>query len=102
MNDNIKFLGNIKQEFKWAIFWNKYRSEATTKPKNNNLDYLIDPICRNINRLFVLLFENGNNDCMRDSFDKYYMPLVEIKDFIVLIGSKPSFDKPVKIKQETH
>ena len=52
--------------------------------------------------MFVLLFENGNNDRMRDSFDKYYMPLVEIKDFIALIDSKPFFDKPVKSKQETH
>ena len=39
---------------------------------------------------------------MTDSFDKYYMLLVEIKDFIVLIDSKPFFDKPVKSKQETH
>ena len=52
--------------------------------------------------MFVLLFENGNNDHMTDSFDKYYMLLVEIKDFIVLIDSKPFFDKPVKSKQETH
>ena len=52
--------------------------------------------------MFVLLFENGNNDRMTDSFDKYYMLLVEIKDFIVLIDSKPFFDKPVKSKQETH
>ena len=54
INDNIKFLENIKQRFKRIISWNKYRSEITTQPKNNNLDYLIDPTFRNINRLFVL------------------------------------------------
>ena len=54
INDNIKFLENIKQGFKRTISWNKYRSEITTYPKNNNLDYLIDPTFRNINRLFVL------------------------------------------------
>ena len=32
INDNIKFLGNIKQGFKRTILWNKYRSEK----KNNN------------------------------------------------------------------
>ena len=53
INDNIKFLENIKQEFKRTIFWNKYRSEITIQPKNNNLDYLIHPTFRNINRLFV-------------------------------------------------
>ena len=41
---------------------------------------MIDPVFRNINRLFVLSFKNGNNDSKRDSFDAYYILLVEIKD----------------------
>ena len=88
INNNINFLENIKQGFKRTISWNKYRSEITTQPKNNNLDYLIDPTFRNINRLFVLLFKNGNDDPTRDSFDKHYMPLEEIKNFNVLIDNK--------------
>ena len=43
INDNIKFVENIKQGFKKTISWNKYRSEITTQSKDNNLDYLIDP-----------------------------------------------------------
>ena len=42
------------------------------------------------------LFKNGHNDTTRDSFNKYRMPLVEIKDFHVLIDKKPLFDQPVK------
>ena len=94
INDNIKFLENIKQGFKRTVSWNKYRSEIVTQPKNNNLDYLIDPTFRNINRLFVLLLKNGSNDPTRDSFEKYYMPPVEIIDFNALIDSKPFFDQP--------
>ena len=30
INDNIKFIENIKQGFKRTIYWNKYRSEITT------------------------------------------------------------------------
>ena len=33
INDNIKFLENIKQRFKRAISWNDYRFEITTQPK---------------------------------------------------------------------
>ena len=33
---------------------------------------------------------------MGDSFNKYYMPLVEIKDFNALIENKPFFDQSVK------
>ena len=62
IDDNIKFLENIKQGFKRTVSWNKYRSEITTQTKNNNLDYLIDQTFRNINRLFVLSFKNGNDE----------------------------------------
>ena len=102
INDNIKFLENIKQGFKRTISWSKYRSEITAQTKNNSLDYVIDPTFRNINRLFVLSFKNGNDDPTRNSFDEYYMPLVEIKYFNALIDNKPFFDQLVKSKQEAY
>ena len=96
IKNNIKFLENIKKGFKTTISWNKYISEITTEPKNNNLDYLIDAKFRNINRLFLLSFKNGDNDRTRGSFDKYYMPLVKTKDFNALIDNDPFFELPVK------
>ena len=48
------------------------------------------------------MWKNGNNGSMRDSFDKYYMPFVEIKDFNALIDNKLFFDQPVKSKQEAY
>ena len=95
INSIIKFLENIKQGLKRTISSTNYRYEITTQTKNNNLDHLIDPTFRNINRLFVLSFKNGNDDPARDSFDEYYMPLVEIKDFNALIDNTPFFDQPV-------
>ena len=47
----------------------------------------------NINRLFILPLRNGDNDPTRDSFEKYDMPFVEIKDFNALIDNKPFFDQ---------
>ena len=85
-----------------TISSNKYRSEITAQPKNNNLDYLVDPTFRNIYRLFVLSFKNGNNDPTRNYFDKYYMPLVKIKDFNALIDNEPFFDQLVKNQQEAY
>ena len=102
VNDNIKFLENIKQGFKITISWNEYRSEITTQTQNINFYYLIDPTFRNINKLLALSFTNGNGDPMRDSFDGYCMPLVEIKYFNALIDNKPFFDQSVKNKQEAY
>ena len=102
INDNIKFLENIKQILKRTKSWNNYRSEIATQTKNNNLDYLTDPTFRNINRLFVIPFRNGSNYPARDSFNKYYMPFIEIKDFNALIDDKPFIDQPVKKQQQVY
>ena len=100
INDNIKFLENIKQGFKRTIPWNKYRSETATQPKNSNLDYPIDPTFTNNNRLFIFSFKNSNRDTTKDSFDEYYMSLVVIKDFNALIDNKPFFNQSVKINKK--
>ena len=55
-----------------------------------------------MNRLIVLSFKNGNDYPTRHSFDRYYMIVVEIKDFNALIDNKPFFDQPVKNKQESY
>ena len=60
---------------------------------------MIHQTFRNINRLFALSSNNGDDDRTRHSFDKNYMPLVDIKDFYALIDNKPFFEQPVKNKQ---
>ena len=64
------------------------------------MDYLIDPTLSNINKLFVLSFKNSNGDPRGVSFERCYMLLVEIKDFIALVHNKPFFDQQVINRQE--
>ena len=99
---DIKLLEQLKSGFKKAIKWNKYRSQITAQPQNNNLTYLIDPTFTNINRLFVLLFTRDNAGDNRGSFSDYYLPNFEIKDFNVLMDGKSFFDLPVKIEEEAY
>ena len=70
--NDIKFLEQLKSGFKRTIKWNKYRSQMTIQPRNNN------------------------------SFSHYYVPNVEIKDFNVLIDGKSFFDLPVKNQEEAY
>ena len=69
----------------------------TNRTKTNNLNYLIDPTFSEVNRLFVLSFENEGD---RTSYFKYYTPNVKIKDFNVVIDGNSFFDVPVKNKEE--
>ena len=50
--------------------------------------------------MFVFSFKNGNDDSMRDSFHKYYILLVEMKDFNASIDNKRFIDQTVKNKKE--
>ena len=70
----------IKLGFKRTIIRNKYRSQITIQPQNNNSIYLINPTFTNVNRLFALPFqriagENNTTKDYRDSFSYYYVPI---------------------------
>ena len=99
--NDIKLLEQLKSGFRRTIKWNKYRLQMTIQPQNNNLNYLIDPMFTNVNRLFVLSFQritgqNNTTKDYRDPFSHYYVPNIRIKDFNVLIDRKSFFDLPVK------
>ena len=95
-NDN-KLLEQLKSGFRITIKWNKYMSQMSNQDKNN-LNYLNDPTFSNVNRLFVLSFENEDD---RTSYYKYYMPSVEIKDYNVLIDGNAFFELAIKNIEET-
>ena len=98
-NDEIKLLTNLKSGFTREIRWNKYRSQISTGAANDNLNILIDPTFTNVNRLFVLAYQNAEN---RSWFSKFYFPRVMIKDFNVIINKLAFFDLPIKTEEEAY
>ena len=63
-----KTLRTVKNRIWKNYKMNKYRSQMTIQPQNNNLNYLIDPTFTNVNRLFVLSFQRiaGENNTAKD------------------------------------
>ena len=74
----------------------------TIQTKNNNLNYLIDPIFTSVNRLFVLSFPRNNNAESRYYFSNYYVPKVKVNDFNVLIDDNSFFHLSVKNDEEVY
>ena len=99
---DTKLSEQLKLGFRRTIKWNKYRSQMTIQPQNNNLNYLIDPKFTNVNRIFVLSFARNILGDKRDSFSHYYAPNVKIEDFNVLTGRRCFFDLPVKNEEEAY
>ena len=99
-DDEIKLLTNLKSGFTREIIWNKYRSQMTTEAINNNLNILIDPKFTNFNRLFVLAYGQDNND--RQSFSRFYLPNVMVKDYNVITDKLAFFALPIKTEEEAY
>ena len=97
-DDEIKLLTNLKSGFTREIIWNKYRSQMTTEAINNNLNILIHPTFTNVNRLFVLAYGQDNND--RQSFSRFYLPNIMVKDYNVIVDKLVFFDLPIKTEEE--
>ena len=92
--DNAKLLPQIKSGFKRTINWNKYQSKPELLAQNPNLNHLVEPNFQEVNRLFVLAFENNTQ---RTSNKRYYLPNVEVKNYNVTIDGKNFFDQPIKM-----
>ena len=56
---------------------------------NQYLDYSIDPNFQGVNRLFVLSFEDEEQ---QTSYKRYYLPTAEIKNYNVMIHGQHFFD----------
>ena len=98
-DDEIKLLTYLKLGFKREIIWNKYRSQMTTEAVNRNLNILIDLTFTNVNRLFVLAYQNADD---RQSFSQFYLPNVMVKDYNVIMDKLAFFDLPIKTEEEAY
>ena len=97
--DNAKLLTQLKSGFKRTIIWNKYLSKPELLAWNSNLNHLVEPSFQEMNRLFVLAFEN---DRYRTSNKRCNLPDVEIKDYNVMINGKNFLDQPIKNDKMTY
>ena len=97
--ENIKFFQQLKSCFKRVINWNKYLLKPELLAQKTNLNHLVEPSFQEINRVFVLAFENDND---RTSDDEYYLSTVEIKDYNIVINDENFFDQPIRNNKVTY
>ena len=103
--DNVKLLKQLESGFNKEINWNKYHPKFKKKktfPNNWYLNYIIDLSFQEVNRLFVLPFENEliEKDTLNisqiSSQISSYLPTEEIKDYNVITDGRNFFDQPIK------
>ena len=97
--DNVKLIDQLKSDFKRTINWNKYQSKASIQTQTQYSDFLIDPSFQEVNRLFLLSFEDNVH---QTSYNRHFFPTAEIKDNNVTVDEKNFFDQPVKNDKRTY
>ena len=69
--------------------------ETKEADTDNLRRFSLDASFQGVNRLFVLVFNNTNNDANkveRDSHRKYFLPRVNINNYNVLINGRNVYD----------
>ena len=97
--DNATLLPQSKSGFKRTINWNKYLAKPELLAQNPNLNHLLESSFQGVNIIFLLAFEN---DAQRPSNKRYYFPIVERKDYNIMIDGKNFFDQPGKNDKITY
>ena len=79
--------------------------ETQEADANNRKTFPLDAFSKGINRLFVLAFNNANDDdnrVQRSSRTKHFLPRVNITYYNVLIDGRNVYDQPISDQIRKH
>ena len=103
IEDNARLTKLLSQGFKRSAYWNKYKV-IPNKIYNAN-DYireLIDASYQGVKRLFILAYDNTNNNPVTaNSHRRYFLPRKKIENYNIEIDGRNFYDQPINgsIKQ---
>ena len=100
--DNVKLPKLLSKGFKRPLYWNAYKVvPEKSDDANTFIRESTDSSCQGINRFFVLAYEGGPNRVTVDSYRRYFLPRVEIKNYNIEIDKRNLYDQSVN-NQETN
>ena len=79
--DYQKLLKLLSKGFERSVYWNEYKTKSKNKSTANEHRYWV-------NRLFVLVYWNQDDNAKRFKAKRYYLPKDIIKNYNVIITMK--------------
>ena len=86
--DNTKLSKLLSEGFKRSIYWNKYKTILKNYDDDKYIRERLDATFQGVNKLFVLLYERGNNITDEKSYRRYFLPRNEIKNYNIEIDGR--------------
>ena len=99
--DNTKLSKLLSEGFERPIYWNRYKIIFKSYNENEYIRERLDASLQGINKLFVLPYAHGNNITNENSYRKYFLPRLKIKNYNIEIDGRNFYDQPINdlIKQ---
>ena len=86
--DNQKLSKLLSKGFQRSLYWNDYKIKSNNKNTTNEYRCFLKPNFVEVNRLFVLVYTNEDDDSKRFNAKIYYFPKSIIKEYKVVINEK--------------
>ena len=90
--DNVKLAKELGDRFKCSVDWNKYTmipdKKGETKNGVSNIRKVLASIFQGVKRLLAYVDSNANGRVKGDSYQKYFLPRVNIENNNIGIGGR--------------
>ena len=98
--DNVKLSKLLNEGFKRLVFWNQYK----TILKDYDNEYIRERLhasFQGVNKLFVLAYACADNVTNENSYRKYFLSRLKIKNYNIEIDGRNFYDQSINelIKQ---
>ena len=95
IEDNAKLSELLSKGFERSVYWNKYKAILTNYAANSYIRERLDASFQGVNKLFVLPYASGNNVTDENSYRKYFLPRLRIKNYNIEIDGRNFYDQPI-------
>ena len=101
IEDNAKLSKLLSKRFKRSIYWNKYKITFKNHDDDEYIGERLDASFQGVNKLFDLPYASGDNVTDENSYRKYFLPRLKIKNCNIEIDGRDFYDQSINhlIKQ---
>ena len=93
--DKAKLSKLLSERFKRSVYWNECRLILKDYDANTNIRERLDVSFQGFDKLFVLVYAQGNNVTNENSYRKYFLPRFKIKNYNIEIDGRNFYDQPI-------
>ena len=94
VKDNQKSSKSLSQRFETSVYWNEYKTKNENKNMKNEYRYFLESNFVGINRFFVLVYSDQDENSKSYKAKMYYLWKVFIKNYNT-INVKNFYNQPV-------